>query len=108
MLYANIVAGLIGYYLNSYYSGKFLGYSTWMQIKDITPSLCVAVAVSFSVYYLKYLPVSYWIVLPLQIFVGLIVFFAVNMIVKNKEYEELKQIIHDIIYKKMLNSNKKV
>ena len=35
MLYVNLLFGVIAYFLNSYYSGKFIGYSSWMQVKDI-------------------------------------------------------------------------
>ena len=87
MLYVSIVTSIIAYFLNSHYSGKFLGYSSWMQIKDFAPSYGAASVIALSVYFLKFLPVTYWIVLPLQIAVGIAVFFIVCR--RMEEYNEL-------------------
>lgn len=38
MLYTIVITSIISYFLNSYYSGKLLGYSSWMQLRDIAPS----------------------------------------------------------------------
>ena len=93
MLYTNILTGIIAFFLNSHYSGIFLGYSSWMQIKDIAPSYGIAFLVSLSVFFLKYIPFSYWFVLPLQLIVGGIVFLFVCRRAKMKEYEELLKIV---------------
>ena len=93
MLYANVLASIIAYFLNSYYSGKFLGYSSWMQIKDIAPSYGIAIAVAFSVFFIKYLPLSFWIILPIQIIIGTVVFFMLCHITKCEEYKEIKKIV---------------
>lgn len=93
MLYANLLAGIIAYFLNSYYSGKFLGYSSWMQIKDIAPSFGLATLIALSVYFLKYLPLTYWLILPLQILTGVVVFFVICWMMKNPEYQEIKGLL---------------
>ena len=93
MLYVNLITGLICYFLNSYYSGKFLGYSSWDQLKDVAPSYGVALVVALSVYYLKFLPFSNWIILPLQIVLGGIVFFVVCKVSHIEEYDEMKDIV---------------
>ena len=88
MLYTGFLTTVIAYFLNSYYSGKFLGYSSWMQIKDIAPSYGLATLVALSVFFLKYLPVSYWVVLPLQIILGCAVILCVCQMTKMEEYME--------------------
>ena len=93
MLYVSMVTGLITYFINSYYSGKFLGYSSWMQLKDVAPSYGVACAVALSVYFLKYLPLSNWVILPMQLVVGTVVFFVVCKVTRIEEYDEMKVII---------------
>ena len=99
MLYVNVAVGVLTYFLNSYYSGKQLGYSSWMQIKDIAPSYGVAIAVALSVWFFKYLPISNWIILPLQLILGLIVFFFLCRIFKLEEYYESKKILMPIFTK---------
>ena len=51
MLYTTIITCIISYFLNSHYSGKLLGYSSWMQLKDIAPSYGIASAIAFSVFF---------------------------------------------------------
>lgn len=99
MLWAGLAVGIISFFLNSYYSGKFLGYTSWMQLKDIAPSYGVATAIALSVWFLKYLPISYWIILPLQIVVGAIVCLSICRFTKIEEYDEVKRILKPVILK---------
>lgn len=89
MLLAGIASSIIAYFLNSYYSGKFLGYSSWMQIKDIAPSYGIAIFIAMSAYFLKYLPMSYWLILPSQILVGGLAFFFICHLTKSEEYNQV-------------------
>jgi len=93
MLYTSILTTIIAYFLNSYYSGKFLRYSSWMQICDISPSYGLATIVALSIFFLKYLPISYWIILPLQIILGCAILLCVCQISKMEEYVELKRMV---------------
>ena len=98
MLYTNLGTTVIAFFLNSHYSGKFLGYSSWMQIKDIAPSYGVATLIAFSVYFLKFLSFSNWIILPFQLVLGTVVFFLITY--KMEEYMELKGMLMAILKKK--------
>lgn len=93
MLCTSVITTIIAFFLNSYYSGKLLGYSSWMQIKDIAPSYGIAIIMALSVFFIKYLPLSFWIILPIQIIVGIVVFFILCRITKCEEYIEIKSII---------------
>ena len=104
MLLVNLVTGIISYFLNSYWSGKFLGYSSWMQIKDIAPSYGLATLIALSVYFLKYLPISNWIILPIQMVVGATVFFVVCKATKMPEYEETKLLLKPMLVRITGNS----
>lgn len=99
MLYTNMLTSIIAYFLNSYYSGRMIGYSTWMQIKDIAPSYGIAVIISLSVYFLKYLPITYWVILPLQILLGILVFFFISYVTKREEYADIKGVLAPILGK---------
>ena len=90
MLVGTIVTGIIAFFLNSYYTGKKLGYSSWMQLKDIAPSYGIALLKSVGVYFFKYLPLSNWIILPIQICVGVVIFFLVCERTKLEEYVKVK------------------
>lgn len=92
MLIGSILFGVVCIFLNTYYSGKKLGYTSWMQIKDIVPSYFVALIIALSVYFLKYLPFSYYVILPIQIVVGVFVGYLTCRVLKLEEYKDLIQI----------------
>lgn len=93
MLTASIFTGFIAFFLNSYYTGKLLGYSSWHQLKDVAPSYGVAFVIALTVYFLKYLPLSYWAILPMQIVVGGIVGIVVGEMTHMEEYIEIKKLL---------------
>lgn len=99
MLYVNLVAGLICYFLNSYFSGKLLGYTSWMQLKDIAPSYGLATLIAVSVFFLKYLPITNWVILPLQLSLGTSVFFIFCTKTKMPEYKELQDMLKPYLNK---------
>lgn len=99
MLYTSLLTTIIAYFLNSYYSGKLLGYSSWMQIKDVAPSYCIAMVVAMAVYFLKNLSITYWIVLPLQIIIGIAVILIICKITKNEEYKEIRLMVQPLVNK---------
>lgn len=102
MLYTSIFTSIISYFLNSYFPGKLLGYTSWMQLKDISKSFSITIAMAVVVFVLKYLPLSNWIILPIQIVVGLFVFILLCKLTKIEEYAEMLKMI-----KPMLNKIKK-
>ena len=99
MLIGTIITGIISFFLNSYYSGKKLGYSSWMQLKDIAPSYGIAFLIALCVYFFKFLPVSNWIILPVQVVVGTAVFFIVCEKTNMEEYLEIKNIVKRYLLK---------
>ena len=99
MLIGSIITGIISFFLNTYYTGKKMGYTSWMQIKDIAPSYLVAILVAVSVYFFNYLPISNWLILPIQVIVGGGVFFLLCENIKLPEYVEIKGIAKEYIKK---------
>lgn len=97
MLYVGIVVAVISFFLNSHYSGRLIGYSSLMQVRDVAPSYGVALLTAASVYFLKYLSMSYWIILPCQMAVGLLVFIGICRMTKITEYQELKLMVMPIM-----------
>ena len=99
MLYTSIITSIIAYFLNSYFPGKILGYTSWMQLKDISKSFSITFSMAVVVYMLKFIPISYWITLPIQIVVGLCVFILLCRITKIEEYKEMINMIKPMFNK---------
>lgn len=99
MLIGCIILDIVSFFLNSYYTGKRLNYTSWMQIKDVAPSYGIAFLIALSLYFFKYLPVSYWAILPIQIVTGAIVFYLVCERTHLEEYLEIRAVTIKLIQK---------
>lgn len=97
MLIVGIFSGLFCFFLNAYWSGQLLGYSAWMQVKDVSLSYGISALVAVSVYFLKFLPLSLWIVLPIQIVVGIIILIVNCKVIKLEEYYEFKNLCSQLL-----------
>ena len=51
------------------------------------------------VYFLKYIPISNWIILPIQIVIGGVVFILLCKIMKIEEYDDVLNSIKPLINK---------
>lgn len=105
MLIGSVVTSWIALLLNSYYSGKKFNYKWWMQLKDVLPSLTSALIMAIPVYFLSFLPLSYYIILPIQIVVGFVVAIALCEWRKQEEYLQLKFIVKKYIRKNKIEHN---
>lgn len=103
MLIGTIITGILSFFLNSYYTGRSLGYSSWMQLKDVAPSYGISFLIAFSVYFLKYLPISNWVILPLQIVLGFIIGYVICEKVDLEEYNDIKTITASYLHKLFLS-----
>lgn len=99
MLYTTVITSIISYFLNSFFSGKLLGYSSWMQLRDIAPSFFISLSMAVIVFCLRFLPFSNWLILPMQILLGIIVFFFLCKITKIEEYKEVINMIQPVLNK---------
>lgn len=99
MLLISIFTSIIGLYLNTWYTGKALKYTFWKQIKDITPSYMTAFIIALSVYFLKYISLPFYVILAIQLVVGVITGCVVSQLLNSEEYIELKLILIKILKK---------
>ena len=99
MLVASVFTSIIGLYLNSWYTGKELGYTFWKQLKDVLPSYLIAMVIAFSVYFLKFIHLSSFIIFVCQFILGFLVFVFVCELTKFSEYVNLKMIFLNTLKK---------
>jgi teichuronic acid exporter len=96
MILGMIVNSMIAYFLNSYYSGRFLSYSSLEQIKDILPSFLLAVAIGISIFTIGYfLQTSMTVKLLIQIGAWALLTFLLVELFNMKDYKYIKQIVQE-------------
>ena len=55
LLYGSVISSILCFFINSYYSGKFINYSAWNQIKDLIPIFFIALMAGLCVWGLDHL-----------------------------------------------------
>lgn len=103
MIAGMIVNSFIAYYLNSYWSGKFLSYSMKEQVKDIFPSFLLAAGMAVIIYIVGYfLKTSYPVTLIIQIVVGATLVIVFCELTKIPDYIYMKEIVLEKLFKRKL------
>jgi O-antigen/teichoic acid export membrane protein len=94
MIIGMIFSSILAYYLNSYYSGKLIGYSFKQQVKDIFPSFINGLIIALVIYLIgKVIPGKSFYILSLQIIIGMILTIGFGEIFKLKEYQFIKELV---------------
>jgi teichuronic acid exporter len=93
LLWGSVFTSFISYFLNSSYSGKFIDYSTWSQIKDILPTFIVSFFVASAMWSFTFINLSNILTLFFQCVLGLVMTVTIYKTIKLPEYMELNRII---------------
>jgi teichuronic acid exporter len=98
MIVGMLVNTIIAYYLNSYWSGRFINYPIKEQIKDILPSFILALSINLTVFFIGYfLQLHSSIVLIIQMICAILIFIIVCESIKFRDYLILKELIFEKI-----------
>lgn len=100
MLWGSVCTSLIAYFLNSYYSADVIDYSTKAQIKDILPTFLVSFVTAAAMWGLTFLPLSYWLILPLQCLLGIGLSVLIYERLQLPEYLEARQMAFSFLKRK--------
>jgi teichuronic acid exporter len=92
MIYGMIVNSIIGYYLNSYYTGVLISYPLREQVSDLVPYLIVSIVMGIAVYAVGLLPFTHhWSMLLVQIITGIVIYVILCRVFCLKAFMEFWQ-----------------
>jgi teichuronic acid exporter len=92
MICGMIVTSVMFFYLNSYYTGVLIGYPIREQLRDLVPSLIMAILMGMAVYAVGLLPFpNYWFMLLVQIFLGTAVYVCLCRLFRLTAFMEIWQ-----------------
>lgn len=101
MIVGMIILSSASYFLNSYYSGRFIGYSSIQQLKDISSSFFLAIFVSAVVFIAgKIIHTHIHFILLIQILIGTILTFGIVELIQLESYIFMKRIVMEKIRSK--------
>jgi teichuronic acid exporter len=97
LLYGGIITSVLAFFINTYYSGKFINYTSWHQIVDVLPTLILATITGATVYlvdrYLSQQLISDFIRLFLGATTGVFLFLLLSILFRLQAIYELTNII---------------
>lgn len=97
LLYGTIITSIIAFFVNTYYTGKLINYSSFKQMIDLTPILLVAVLTGGLVYSLDVLLLNKILNDIFRLIVGstfgIIIFYLLSILLRLDSLNELKLII---------------
>lgn len=100
MIIGMIINSLIAYYLNSYWSGKMIGYQVKEQVADIYLSLVLAMGMGIVVTLAaKLVGSGHLTTLLVQVAIGGLIVLVFSEILKLEPYLEIKSIVLEVVGK---------
>lgn len=93
---ADVVISAIGWFINAYPNRKLINYSYKEQLGDFLPTLLISLVMFVVVLFVGELELNVYLLLALQIFVGVMVYFVLSAIFKPKAYRILLEQIKGI------------
>ena len=93
MLWGGVLASFIAYFLNSYYSANLISYPTSQQIKDILPTFLLYLVVATFMWGVSFWDISVYVLLPIQILVGILLALCIYEKLHLDEYLEVKELV---------------
>lgn len=108
LLWVTVFISFISYFLNSYFSADLLSYSTFEQIKDITPALVSSVLMAIVVFLFgAILPNNNLVKIILQFIVGVVVYVGACKIGKIQELKIVSELLRTT-FKDLIKSRRGV
>jgi hypothetical protein len=102
MIYGQITVSILGYYLNSYYTGRLIGYPLKEQILDLLPYLGMSVVMGIGVYSLQLLPFpNNWSLLISQVLSGIIIYTGLAWAFGISAFSEIVDVLRDTLKPRM-------
>jgi len=99
-----VFSGILSTFINAYPNKQLLNYSYKEQLVDIVPSLTITMIMGIVVYMFKFINISVWNMLVIQISVGIFIYFALAKLFKIESFiyliETFKQ-LHNMDRKSM-------
>ena len=86
--------------INSWPNKKLLDYGLKDQLKDILPSILLALFMGFCVYWLKYLPMNDAVILLLQLVVGACLYLGLSAVFGLESFRYAVALLKDFLAKK--------
>lgn len=99
MAYSLLLNSVLSQIINSWPNRKLLRYGYLEQLKDIIPSILIAVCMGLCIYFFEYLPLPDVILLIVQVFVGALIYIGLSWLFHIEAFNYLFEIAKNVLGK---------
>ena len=96
---SGIITSVIASLINMIPNKKLIGYSISQQLYDLLPNLLTAIIMGTAIYAMKFIPISIYIITPLQVIAGAVFYIGLNILVKSKNLKYVLEVIKGVAKK---------
>lgn len=89
MLIASVGVGIVSFFLNSHYSGRLVGYSSFDQIKDVSKPFIISLVASIPAFILQFSSLSMPLMISIQIAITIVITILLYRLFAREIYTEL-------------------
>ena len=100
MVIMKIITSVISTFINSHPNKKLLDYSYMEQWKDIASSFIISLVMFVVVYIMNHMKINIYVLLVMQIIVGIVIYLGIAYICKNESLTYIKDMIKEKLGKK--------
>jgi len=95
LIWGQVITSVLAFFINTHYSGKFIDYRAWDQIKDIAPFILLAILVGMIVYFFDFQISKFpdLVRLALGSLIGVVIYGGLSILFKIKSFQELIYIL---------------
>lgn len=93
MAYSLLITSVIGQIVNAWPNHKLLNYSYVEQLKDILPSILLAIFMGICVFFIQFIKMNLIVITILQIIIGSIIYIVGSKILKLDSFEYILETI---------------
>ena len=101
-----LVSSIISQIINSWPNRKLLNYSYLQQLKDIFPSIILAIVMGIIVYFVNFLHLQTLITLTIQVILGAIIYIGGAKLLKFESFNYILNILKDLKNKRKVEEEK--
>lgn len=87
MAISAVIVAVFSAIVNAIPNKKLLGYTFKMQVKDILPTLLLSFAMFAATFPISYLDINIWLMLIIQVIVGVVVYVALSVIFRVESFK---------------------
>lgn len=97
MAYSLIVSGICSQVINSWPNWKLLNYNYFEQLRDILPSIIIALIMGIIVYFVGFLRLPTIVILLIQVLAGAAIYIGVSALLHLEEFEYLFEMVKSFL-----------